>query len=159
MAAMAKRNLAEVILYWPPPLRPRARADAKPTLVRSETSSSSTSASAAKMPNTSLPSGVAVLIDAPCPVSTWKPTPLAVRSCTVLIRWRRLRPRRSSFHTRSRSPFRNAFRQAVKAGARVEASGRQVFIDVLGIDAGGLQRIALQIQNLGAIRLGNAHIA
>jgi hypothetical protein len=27
MAAMAKRNLAEVILYWPPPLRPRARAE------------------------------------------------------------------------------------------------------------------------------------
>src|ERR1035438_7171512 len=42
---MAMRSLAEVILYWPPPLRPRARADARPTLVRSETSSRSNSSS------------------------------------------------------------------------------------------------------------------
>jgi len=69
IAVMARRSLAEVILYWPPPVRPRARADARPTLVRSDTSSRSNSARAAKMPNTSLPSGVAVLIDAPCPVS------------------------------------------------------------------------------------------
>ena len=41
---MAKRNLAGVILYWPPPIRPRARADAKPALVRSEISSRSNSA-------------------------------------------------------------------------------------------------------------------
>jgi hypothetical protein len=72
------RNLAGVILYLPPPLRPRARADAKPSLVRSETSSRSNSAKDAKMPNTKLPSGVEVLIDAPCPVSTWKPMPLVV---------------------------------------------------------------------------------
>jgi len=36
---MAKRNLAGVIFYWPPPIRPRAQADAKPALVRSEISS------------------------------------------------------------------------------------------------------------------------
>jgi hypothetical protein len=46
-----------------------------------------------------------------------------------------------------------------QAGLRIEASRRQVFLDVLTIDAGGLQRITLQIQNLGAIRLGNAPIA
>ena len=51
IAAIARRSLAEVILYWPPPLRPRARADARPTLVRSETSSRSNSARAAKMPH------------------------------------------------------------------------------------------------------------
>lgn len=116
MAARAKRNLAGVILDWPPPFRPHARAAARPTLVRSETNSRSNSAKAAKIPNTSLPSGVVVLIDAPCPVSTWKPTPLVVRSCTVLMRWRKLRPKRSSFHTRSVSPSRSTFRQAVRPG-------------------------------------------
>jgi hypothetical protein len=42
---------------------PRARAAAKPTLVRSETNSHSNSASAAKMSNASFPSGVVVLIE------------------------------------------------------------------------------------------------
>ena len=32
--------------------------------------------------------------------------PRADRSCTVLTRWPRLRPRRSSFQTTSTSPFR-----------------------------------------------------
>ena len=54
-----------------------------------------------------------------------------------------------------------------KARPCVEASRRQIFIDVASIDASGQQSIALQIQNnalssscaLGAIRLRNPHIA
>jgi hypothetical protein len=44
IAAVASRTLAAVILKGAPPLRPRARADAKPPLVRSEMSSRSNSA-------------------------------------------------------------------------------------------------------------------
>ena len=47
-AAIAKRSLAVVILNGRPPLRPRARAEANPATVRSEISSRSNSASAAK---------------------------------------------------------------------------------------------------------------
>ncbi len=69
-----------------------------------------TRARAAKMPNTNLPAAVVVSIAAPWPVSTRNPMPRALRSCTTLTRWRRLRPRRSSFHTTSVSPGRRALR-------------------------------------------------
>ena len=85
-------------------------------LVRSEISSRSNSASAAKMPNTSLPAGVVVSMEAPCPVSTLKPMPRCVRSCTVLMRWRRFRPSRSSFQTTRVSPSRSALSIAVRPG-------------------------------------------
>ena len=52
----------------------------------------------------------------PCPVSTFRPTPRAVRSCTVLIKWRKSRPSLSSFQTASVSPSRSALRQATKPG-------------------------------------------
>ena len=79
------------------------------------------------------PAAVVVSIFAPCPVSTRRPTPRADRSCTVLTRWARVRPSRSS--------------------------GREVVIDVAGVDAGDLQRVALQVQRLGAVRLGDAGVA
>ena len=65
MAALAKRSLAVVILNGRAPLRPRARADASPAIVRSEISSRSNSANAVKMPNTSLPAAVLVSTAAP----------------------------------------------------------------------------------------------
>jgi hypothetical protein len=48
IAAIASRTLATIILKGAPPLRPRARAEARPALVRSEISSRSNSESAAK---------------------------------------------------------------------------------------------------------------
>lgn len=62
--------------------------------MRSAISSRSNSASAAKIPKTSLPAAVVVSMAAPWPVSTSRPRPRPVRSCTVLIRWRRSRPSR-----------------------------------------------------------------
>src|SRR5258707_9740655 len=56
MAAMARRTFAAVTLKGAPPFRPRARPDASPAFVRSEIRSRSNSASAAKIPNTSMPS-------------------------------------------------------------------------------------------------------
>ena len=115
-AAMARRTLAGVILNGRTPVLPRARAAASPATVRSEMSARSNSAKAAKIPKTSFPDAVVVSIEAPSPVSTLRPMPRSVRSWTVLTRWRRSRPSRSSFHTRSVSPFRSAFRQAANCG-------------------------------------------
>jgi hypothetical protein len=53
--SQASRTLAGVILQGAPPLRPRARAEARPALVRSEISSRWNSERAAKMPKISLP--------------------------------------------------------------------------------------------------------
>ena len=51
----SEAEFAGVILKGRPPLRPRARAEARPAMVRSEMSSRSNSARAAKMPKTSSP--------------------------------------------------------------------------------------------------------
>lgn len=115
IAAMAKRSLALVILNGRPPLRPRARAEANPAMVRSEINSRSNSASAAKMPNTSLPAAV-VSMAVPCPLITLRPISRRDKSCTVLMRCRRSRPSRSSLHITRVSPGRSAFRQAVRPG-------------------------------------------
>ena len=97
--ALASRSFAAVIFGLRPPTRPRARADASPARVRSVINSRSNSASA-KMPKTSLPAAVVVSIAAPWPVATRRPIPPAVRSCTVLTRWRRLRPSQLPHHER-----------------------------------------------------------
>ena len=60
MEAVARRSLAGVILKGRPPLRPRARAEARPAMVRSEMSSRSNSARAAKIPKTGFPAAVVV---------------------------------------------------------------------------------------------------
>ena len=65
IAAAASRTFARVIFGLRPPLRPRARAAANPARVRSDINSRSNSASAAKMPKTSLPAAVVVSIAAP----------------------------------------------------------------------------------------------
>lgn len=116
MAAMARRTLAGVILYGRPPVRPRARADARPATVRSEMRERSNSARAAKIPNTSLPEAVVVSMAAPSPVRTFSPMSRSVRLWTVFTRWRRSRPNRSSFHTKRVSPAFMTFRQAASCG-------------------------------------------
>jgi hypothetical protein len=60
--ATASRTFAGVIVNGRPPVRPRARAEARPATVRSEISSRSNSAKAAKMPKTSLPAAVVVVV-------------------------------------------------------------------------------------------------
>ena len=48
---------------------------------------------------------------------------------------------------------------AVESRAVVADAGREVVVDVAGVDARGPQRVALQIQRLGAIRLRDAGVA
>ena len=124
-------------------------AAVSPARVRSRISSRSNSASAAKMPNTRRPAAVVVVsICAPCPVSTRRPTPRVDRSCTVLTRVELpddehvARPERA--HT------------AVESRAVVADAGREVVVDVDGVDASGLQRVALQVQRLCSRPPGSA---
>lgn len=85
--------------------------------MRSEMSSRSNSASAAKIAKISFPAGVVVSIAAPClPGEDFQPYAAGVRSWTVLTRWCRLRPSRSSFRTTRVSPSRSALRQDVRPG-------------------------------------------
>ena len=51
-----------------------------------------------------------------------------------------------------------------RAHATVESrsvvyAGHDVVVDVAGVDARGLQRVARQVQRLGAVRLGDAGVA
>ena len=99
--------------------------------MRSRISSRSDSTSAPKMPKTRRSASAVVSIGAPWPASTRRPTPQVERCYTVLTRWARLRPRRSSFQTTSTLPFLMAPKQLAESRSGV----------------------ALQVQRLGAIRL------
>ena len=44
-------------------------------------------------------------------------------------------------------------------GRSARYAGREVVVDVAGIDALGLQRVALQVQRLGAVCLRDADVA
>ena len=67
--------------------------------------------------------------------STRRPTPRADRSCTVLTRWARLRPRRSSFQTTSTSSFRSARKAAVESGPVVVDLIDRNWADILRVAA------------------------
>jgi Helix-turn-helix domain of resolvase/Resolvase, N terminal domain len=60
-------------------------------------------------------------------VSDWNLTPRARRSSSIVIRSRRLRPSRPSFHTMSVSPCSSFFRQRSRAGRFVVATGRAMW--------------------------------
>ena len=47
----------------------------------------------------------------------------------------------------------------VEPRAVVADAGREVVVDVDGVDARGLQRVALQVKRLGAVRLRDAGVA
>ena len=48
---------------------------------------------------------------------------------------------------------------AVKSRSVVADAGRDVVVDVAGVAARGRQRVTLQVQRLGAVRLGDAGVA
>src|SRR3954452_21931830 len=84
-----------------PNSRPRARAACSPAWVRSLMRSRSNSASAPKTWKTSLPTLVVVSV---CSWRERKPTPRFCSCLTVLMRWARERPSRSSRQTTRVSP-------------------------------------------------------
>jgi hypothetical protein len=103
-----------VILGLRPPVRPRARAAARPAIVLSWMRAASYSAISAKMPKTSLP--YAVVVSMIPLVSDFTPTPRASRVVTISTRSRRLRPGRSIFQMMSVSPGRRSARHLFHSG-------------------------------------------
>jgi hypothetical protein len=51
------------------------------------------------------------------------------------------------------------FAASGKAGAVISPARRQIVVDVFGGDTSGEQSVALQIEHLGAVSLGDAHVA
>ena len=98
-----------------PNFTPRRCAAFTPARVRSEISDLSSSARTPIICHMARPVGVAVSIAS---VSEWNFTPRARRSSSIVIRSRRLRPSRSSFHTIRVSPCSSFFRQQGRALGR-----------------------------------------
>ena len=116
IAAIARFTFAGVIVCRRPPRRPRARAAINPARVLSDISARSYSARAAKILNTSFPSGMVVSMLAPCPFSTLRDTSLAWKSSITFTKSDRFLPSRSSFQTSSVSPFLRAFKHESSPG-------------------------------------------
>jgi hypothetical protein len=101
----AARSFAAVMTVGRPPVRPRARAAARPAIVRSLTNSRSNWASEPKMWKINRPPGVVVSMDS---VNDRNPTPLPSSSCTVSMRCGNDLPSRSNRHTTNVFPGCNA---------------------------------------------------
>ena len=151
---MASRSFAGVILYGRPPLRPRARAEARPARVRSEMSSRSNSARAAKIPKTSFPEAVVVSMAAPCPLRTGRPVPRSVRSWTIalcqVVDDVNQKPQVSTEPVKLPDNQGVPVPQGLKARDELRAvvflSRGHVFVERAGVDAGGQECIALQVR-------------
>jgi hypothetical protein len=101
-----------------PNFTPRRCAAFTPARVRSLMRLRSSSASTPIICYMARPVGVSVSI---CSVRERNLTPRSLRSSSMAIRSRKLRPRRSSFQTMSVSPSSNALRQRSRAGRLVVA--------------------------------------
>ena len=86
-------------------------------------------------------------------MSTRRPTPRADRVYTVLTRWARVRPEAVELPDDEHVARPARAHATVESRAVVAYAGREVVVDVDGIDARGLQCVALQVQRLGAVRL------
>src|SRR5690349_1774267 len=140
---------AGVIFDLRPPVRPRARAAAKPATVRSLISAASYSAISANMPNTSLP--CAVVVSTMPLVNDRTPTRRSSRTATMSTRSRRLRPSRSIFQTIRVSPGRRSFRHACHCGSVSLGTGGDVLEDLEAAFRG--EGVELQLR----ILVGGAH--
>ena len=158
-AAMAIISVARSILRGRPPKRPRARAAASPPWCARQSARARTRQTQRRCRTTRRPLAVVVSICAPAPVRTFKPTPRVRRSSTVLTRWRRSRPSRSSFQRHKRVAGLERLEACRQAGAIVPAARGQVLIDPGGINTGGKHRVALRHQRLGAVGLRDTDVA
>ena len=101
--AAARRSLGGVILNGRPPLRPRARAGPVRRWCARRSARARTQ-QASRRSGTPVFGGSRGVDRGALPGEHLNPTPRAVRSCTVLTGWCRLRPSRSGFQTTSVSP-------------------------------------------------------
>jgi hypothetical protein len=132
-------------------LRPRARAATSPARVRSTISSRSNSASAAKIPKMSLPAAVVVSICAPYPVSTRKPNPAGGQIMHGGDEMMQIVAQTVELPHQQGVTGAQRLQAAGQTGPVVPLARREVLVQVLGCDAGGKQRVALQVEDLGAV--------
>ena len=100
-----------------------------------------------------------VSICAPCPVSTRRPTPLADRGLHSVDQVGKVAAEAVELPDDEHGARSARAHAAVESLAVVAGTGREVVVDVDGIDVRGLQRIARQVQRLGAVRLRDAGVA
>ena len=127
--------------------------------MRSTISSRSNSASAAKIPKTSLPGAVVVSIAAPWPVRILEPDAALGELVDQVDEVAQV----------AAEPVELPRDQDVAPPQRLEAGGEpgpvvalaggQVLVEVAGLDAGGEQGVPLQVQDLRAVGLRDAHVA
>ena len=148
MAACASRNFAAVILNGAPPLRPRARAAAIPARVRSVIKARSNSASAAKIPNTSLPAAVVVSIAAPSPVSTLRPTPRTGEVVHQVDQVAQIAAEPVELPDHQGVALSQGFDAGEQPGSVIASAGSKILIQVSISDAGRDQGFALEVEHL-----------
>ena len=127
--------------------------------MRSTISSRSNSASAAKIPKTSLPDAVVVSMVAPWPVRILKPDATLREVVDQVDEVAQVAP----------EPVELPRNQDITLPQRLEAGGEprpvvtlargQILVEVAGLDTGGEQCVPLQVQDLRAIGPRDAHIA
>jgi hypothetical protein len=133
----------QVILYGRSPLRPRARADSSPAVVRSEMRSRSNSASAAKIPKTSFPAGVVVSMAAPWPVRNFSPDAAGGQVVDGVDEVVQVAAERVELPDDERVAIPQRFRARGEPGAVIASSGGVVVVEVRGVDTGVEQRVVL----------------
>jgi hypothetical protein len=122
-------------------------------------SSRSNSASAAKIAKTSLPAGVVVSIAAPWPVRTFSPTPRVVRSWTGVDEVVEVAAEPVELPDDERVAVAQRLEAGGETGTIVAIPGGAVVVELDCVDAGGEQRIALQVGGLGSVCFGHSHVA
>jgi hypothetical protein len=151
MLAIASRSFAVVIFGLRPPTRPRARADARPAFVRSVMSSRSNSASAAKMPKISLPAAV-VVFDRRALAGQHAQADLAGGEVMHGIdEVAEISPEPVELPHNKRVALAERLQTRGEAWSVIVLAGCRVAVDVPLEDAGGEQRVPLQVEHLRAV--------
>ena len=112
-------------------------------MVRSEMSSRSNSARAAKIPKTSFPEAVVVSMAAPWPVRTFSPMPRSVRSWAEPV----------EFPDDQRVAMAQGFQACGQLGSVILLPRGPVFVHGHRIDPGDDEGVALQVRGLGSVGL------
>ena len=109
------------------------------------------------MLNTRRPAAVVVVsICAPCPVSTCKAHAAGRQVLHVVDQVGEGAAEAVELPDDEHVVLPQSAHAAVESRAVVADAGREVVVDVDGVDARGLQRVALQVQRLGAVYLRDA---
>ena len=157
-ASCAAKIFSGVKEYRRPPRRPCLRAASRPSRVRSEILSRSNSASDSNTAYTRRPDRSVVSISF-APNNTRRPTSRSSRMRTVLIRWRRLRPRRSSLLITKVSPSRKCLETPVERRSLVVCSQDAITENALNVHTDTHQCVHLRAKRVLRIACANSRIA